>query len=100
MGYDMLGFSGNILSLKDNLSAVQRIDTGDQIEDGGFSCSVGADHADDVAGAYLDRNVLHGLNAAERLGNSLYIQPVHARILPSLPSVEWNLCIRRVMLNS
>ena len=90
-GYVFVGFSsGDVLSVEDDSSAGGFHDTGQEVENGGFACTVGPDEADKLSVVDLDSVVGKGLNAAEMLPESAHLKKggnlvVHG---PSLSSCD------------
>ena len=67
-------FSGKVLSIQENASIVRFVYTGQQIEYGCFSCSVGADQT--IQFSFFDGNMkfIHSTQAAEGDPQIVYFQ--------------------------
>src|SRR5690606_23596656 len=65
---------GNVGSIPEHLAPGGLIKAGNEIEAGGLACAIGADEADDLALGNGEVDVLHGMDAAERLAQALYFK--------------------------
>ena len=66
--------AGDVLASEDDPSLVQRIDTVDHVEEGGFACAVRSDDAEDLALLHLEGDLVQGQQAAKRLTDVLHLE--------------------------
>ena len=68
LGKKLMRFeSCNVFSIEKNLAPVGCEGARNQVEKGGFTCSVGPDQAGDHAGLDLQADSINGMNSAELL---------------------------------
>ena len=61
-------FVGDVLTIVEDLAFGGRVVAADHVEGGGFTSTVGADHAGDGAFLHRERNIMHGGQTLEPLG--------------------------------
>ena len=72
---DFNGFlAGNIFTVQHDVAVGGLIDTGQQIEYGGFSCAVGADETVQLSLFYLHMETIHSAKSAKGDSKILYFQ--------------------------
>ena len=66
----------NVLPEKENIAAGRGIDAGDQVEQSGLACAIGADDAVDLVLLHLDIDILGRMDSAEVLTNVHQLQGI------------------------
>ena len=80
--------AGDILSVKADAALVRPIDAGDDVEQGRFAGTVGPDDRDDAAAGDLERQVVHGGNAAKVDAEPVDLEQAHDDLQPKRPAIE------------
>ena len=76
------GMTRQLFPIQNDLSCIERVDAGEQVENGGLACAVRTDDPYNIVIVHLKGKIVYRFHTAECLGEAFNFQRTHSALAP------------------